>query len=42
MRVRDENEFPPEWADDQYNVQVFFSKRHKDATTKLRKIQREK
>ena len=26
MRVRDENEFPPEWADDQYSVEVFFSK----------------
>ena len=22
MRVRDENEFPPEWPDDQYNVEV--------------------
>ena len=35
MRVRDENEFPPEWGEDQYNVEVIISKRHKDTTTKF-------
>ena len=46
VRVRDENEFPPEWALDQYNVEVIVSIIHfqndKYVEKNIQKIQKVK